>query len=138
MKGSGLFYGFVLLAAVFAVGVLEGCSREGFVSGRFILDTASRLPTWFTPTQSIPRQDVEVHITMYEPTTSLSGKVEVEVAYSNRVLDKATGTWRWHPKSLKSDRPANPPTWTIIEIRGTEEIYEQAGRNDVLTIVDRP
>jgi hypothetical protein len=129
----GLFTYSILLAAIIGLG---GCSGGGFVSGKFVLDKASRLPAWFTPTQSVSRQDVEVHITIYEQTTSPVGNVKIKITCSNQVMDKATGTWRWHPKSLKSDHPANPPCWGIFKIRGAEEIYEQTERNDRLRIVD--
>lgn len=136
MKAS--FIGHVFLVAIIASAAFDACSPNGVVSGRFVLDRSSRLPIWFKLPQTVPRDDIAVQITVYEPTTSDQGKVSVSVMYSNQVLDRAVGVWRWHPESVRSGRPANPPNWIMCEIRGTVEIYEQAERNDVLRIVDRP
>jgi len=48
------------------------------------------------------------------------------------------GRGYWHPESLRQNSPGgNFPNWVIIDVKGTEEIYEQSDGNhqDLVRIV---
>ena len=107
----------------------------GCVSGYFKLDPQSRLPTWFNNKNNIPREKLNIEITIYERTTSPKGKVNINISSNGKIIQGAEGTWCYHPKSLKKSENS-PPNWIIIDINGVQEIYEHRERNDILKIVD--
>lgn len=114
--------------------IFYACS--GCVSGEFKLDPQSRLPRWFNNINNIPRNKLNIEIIEYETTTSNKGKVKVIISSNGKIIEEAEGLWWFHPKSLKKKIPAEPPSWGIIEINGTQEIFEQKEENNILRIVD--
>ena len=127
------------LAIILGVSLIAGCSF--FVSGNFILDKDSPLPIWFENTNQIPREKTRVKITIYEAYHGVPGKIKIKIYGPNdKKLAKSTGTWQWHPISLKKIKEGNAeePIWTIVKVKGTSEIYEQSEQNNILKIVDAP
>lgn len=124
---------FLFLALTLGV-IFYACS--GCVSGEFQLDPQSRLPAWFHNTNHIPRNKLIIDIIEYETTTSTKGRVKVIISSNGKIIEEAEGLWWFHPKSLKKKIPAEPPSWCIYEINGTQEIYEQKEKNNILRIVN--
>ena len=124
---------FLFLVLTLSV-IFFACS--GCVSGNFKLDPQSRLPAWFHNKNNIPREKLDVDITIYETTTSTDAKVKLIISSNGKTIEKAEGLYWYHPKSLKKKIPAEPPNWCIYEINGTQEIYEQREENNILRIVD--
>jgi hypothetical protein len=124
---------FLFLALTLGVIV---CVCNGCVSGNFKLDPQSRLPAWFHNKNNIPREKLNVDITIYETTTSTDAKVKIIISSNGKIIEKAQGIKRYHPESLKKEFPSEPPSWKIFEINGTKEIYEQREKNNILRIVD--
>lgn len=121
-----------------ALFIMMGCS---VVSGNFVLDNKSPLPVWFKNQSNIPRENLTVEITIFEAYEYRPGKVSFKIFDSNgKKLTTATGTWEWHPISLKRIKEGNAgvPSWTIIKVNGTTEVYEQGPRNNLLRIVGDP
>ncbi len=128
-------YIFAILVGVF----LTSCSF--IVSGHFQLDKESPLPIWFKNDAAISRENISVKITSYEAYNYMPGKIKFKIYDSDgKKLADATGTWEWHPKSLKKikEGSAGVPNWTIVKVKGTSEVYEQRERNDILKIVSGP
>jgi len=124
---------FLFLVLTLSV-IFFACS--GCVSGNFKLDPQSRLPAWFHNKNNIPREKLDVDITIYETTTSTDAKVKVIISSNGKIIEKAQGIKRYHPESLKKKIPGEPPSWSILEINGIQEIYEHKEENNILRIVD--
>jgi hypothetical protein len=57
---------------------------------------------------------------------------------NGRIIQKAIGYGYWYPDSEREKAPAGThPNWSIIEVNGTKEIYEQSEANDLLKIVKK-
>jgi len=126
----------VIFLLIFSFTICSSC--DGFVSGYFKLDPQSRVPAWFKNKKKIPREKLDFKIIIYETTTSSRGKVKIIVSSNGIIISEVEGLCWYHPKSFKKAVPAEPPSWTIIEINETREVYEQSERNDILKIVDEP
>jgi hypothetical protein len=117
--------------------LFSGCS--GCVeSGRFVLDEKSKLPVWFDKNHELSRSNYNVEIIIYEEWSNRPGKIKFIIKeLNNKVIDKATGLSEWHPITSKRIENGNafPPNWSIVRVRGTEEIYEQSELNNILKIV---
>ena len=124
-----------LLFLILALSIIF-CACSGCVSGEFRLDPQSRLPRWFHNTNNIPREKLDVEIIEYETTTSPKAKVKVIISSNGKIIEKAQGLCWYHPESLKKEFPSVPPSWSIYEINGTQEIYEHKEKNNILKIVD--
>ena len=123
----------VLMAIVFT-----GCSGGGMISGNFILASESPLPVWVKMPQNMSRTQIVATIDSYERVFTETGSVIIKVATTDgKVLQRAKGKWKWHPKSFKpGSKSPEYPNWVVITINNTREIYEQKQPGDVLWIVD--
>ena len=124
----------IVLIIVLLLTSCSGCIE----SGRFVLDDESNLPIWFDKKHKLPRNNYTVEIIIYEEWSNRPGKIRIIIKdKDNRRIDKATGLSEWHPISLKRIENGNafPPNWSIVRVRGTEEIYEQSELNNILKIV---
>lgn len=118
--------------------ILAGCFLS--VSGKFRLRGDSPLPRWVALPQGMTRDQVSVTIIEYEPMFTSKSK-EIFIVKDNRgkVIQKEVGYGYWHPDSARKKIPAATfPNWTIIEVNGTKEVYEQSEKNDLLKIVKKP
>jgi biotin synthase-related radical SAM superfamily protein len=88
----------------------------------------------------IARSNVSVAITIYESTTTPQWKERFVMVdkRNGRVIQEAFGSGRWHPDSDREKSPAGTyPNWVIAEVNGTQDNYEQSGRDDLLRIVKK-
>ena len=108
------------------------------ISGNFRLDPDSPLPTWFKTPPSVSRNQLLVSIDIYETVFTDTGDVKVTVSTSDgKILQRAKGKWKWHPKSFKpGSKVPEYPNWAIITMNNTREIYEQKQSGDIFSIVD--
>lgn len=119
--------------------ILGSCSV--CVSSHFFLDDTSDLPEWFINKSSQPRSEFVIEIFEYEAYYYKPGKIKIVIKdLDGNTIVKAKGTWRWHPISLEriKDGNANPPSWIIVEINDTIEIYAQSKPGNILKIVKAP
>jgi hypothetical protein len=123
-----IFLGILLAIPIIILHVLLFLESLG---SQFVLAEDSKLPVWFTNKSNIPRENLEVQIAM---AGLFPNRIKISIFSDGHVIEKATGTWRWHPKSLKNN-PLALPEWIIININGTEEIYEHREEDDVQRIV---
>jgi hypothetical protein len=114
--------------------------RYGTASAIFHLKNDSPLPAWLVIPEGISRDQISVTITEYEATTTERWKVRFVVRDSQgHTIQEAVGTGFWHPDSERERAPAATfPNWTIIETRGTKEVYEQSEFTNSLKIVNKP
>ncbi len=128
------------LLAVALVGFTVSCDRNGATSAIFLLRADSPLPSWVVLPPGTTRDRISVTITTYEATTApkWKEKFEVQDKGSGRIIQEAIGYGYWHPDSEREKAPAGTyPNWVIVEINGTEEVYEQSEANNLLKIVKR-
>ncbi len=86
------------------------------------------------------RDEVSVTITTYEATTTPRWKEKFQVRdkRNGRIIQEAIGSGYWHGDSEREKAPsATYPNWVIIEVNGTNDIYEQSEANDLLRIVKK-
>jgi hypothetical protein len=129
------------LLAVVLVGITVSCDRNGTISGIFRLREDSPLPSWVVLPPGTTRNQVSVRITTYEATTTPTWKEKFEVRdkKNGRIIQEAMGSGYWHPDSERKKAPTGTyPNWVIIEVNGTNDIYEQSEANDLLKIVKNP
>jgi len=83
---------------------------------------------------------VKVEIVQYETTFTPKCKVRCVVSdKQGRIFQEQIGYMSWHPASLREKTPAGTyPNWTVVEVKGTKEVYEQSEANDLLGIVNKP
>jgi len=132
---------FAVLLFSFAV-CLGGCHPlYGFVESEFELSPESRLPKWFSLPDSYSRQDLTVTLTFY--SHPLYRKVKIKIygpAPARKKLAEEIGTNRWHPitdRQFKAQGTYNIyPNYSIIDVKGTDEIYEQRRPEPFLYIAD--
>jgi hypothetical protein len=134
------------------------CSdRYGTISGIFRLREDSPLPSWLVLPKGMTRDQVNVTIIIYESTydkatsTWNKSKVRFIVFKKHRWIFNALnkmwvfnkiqeqmGEEYWHPDSLRQNPPGGTyPNWTIVEVNGTKDVYEQSEFNDLLRIVKK-
>jgi len=54
-------------------------------------------------------------------------------------IQEEIGYGYWHPDSLRKNPPGGTyPNWIIIDVNGTNEVYESSEPNDLLGIVKKP
>lgn len=134
----------IFIISIFLVGIFTSCSDGyGVISGRFRLRDDSPLPSWLILPKGIDRDQVSVTIIIYEPTSGANtGKARFIVKKKHQfvnTIQEQIGSWRWHPDSLQQKAPANTyPNWIIIEVNGTNDVYEQSALNDLLRVVRKP
>ncbi len=125
----------IILLLMFAGAILEGCSN---VESVFQLAPESRLPRWIILPATYSRADVTMKITIYtfgEVKTTVYGP-----APKHEKLSEVTGTIRWHPsteqKFNEQKRYDVFPNYSIISVKGIDEVFEQKGKNDLLYVCD--
>ena len=121
--------------------LMSSCvDRHGVIGAYFRLRDDSPLPTWIVLPPGITRDQVDVEIVRYEATSTPKCKVRFIISDKNKkVLQEEIGYMIWHPDSEQKARPAGTfPNWSIIEVKGTKEVYEQSEMNDLLRIVKKP
>jgi hypothetical protein len=125
-----VFLGAILVIIVLAIYIMLISMSSG---SQFVLAEDSKLPVWFKNESNIPREKIEVQIAM---AGLFPDKIKIAILSEDKVIERAKGTWRWHPASLKKHKhTTGPPNWIIININGTEEVYEQRERNNIQRIV---
>lgn len=114
---------------------ITGCSD---VESNFQLAPESRLPKWLASSAKYSRADLTVKITVYT-----FGTVKVEIfgpAPKHEKLSEVTGTIRWHPiteQQFKEQKRYDVfPNYSIITVKGIDEVFEQRGKNDLLYVSD--
>ena len=135
-----------LLLILVLLGIVTSCSdRYGVISGIFRLRDDSPLPLWFAPPKGVCRDQLKIVIVMYDSTRDnpFGGRARIIVKKKHwlvfTTVQEEVGSWRWHPDSEREKAPAATyPNWTIVEVDGTKQVYEQADLNDLLKIVDKP
>jgi hypothetical protein len=128
------------LLAVVLVGLTLSCDRNGTISASFRLREDSPLPGWVVLPLGTTRAEVSVAITSYEATTrgTWKEKIAVRDKRNGRIIQEDMGSGYWHPDSERDKAPAGTyPNWVIIEVNGTNDIYEQSEANDLLKIVKK-
>jgi hypothetical protein len=128
------------LFALALVGLTVSCDRNGSISAIFRLREDSPLPSWVALPPGTTRDEVSVTITTYEATTTPQWKERFVVRNktSGQIIQEVIGSGYWHPDSEREKAPAGIyPNWVIIEVNGTNEVYEQSEANDLLKIVKR-
>jgi hypothetical protein len=132
----------ILPTLFLAMLVATSCSvdRHGVIGANFRLRKESPLPSWLTLPEDVDPKTVRIKINRYEATAGKKWKVRVIVhTDAGRTLADKIGYSYWHSQSEKEARPAGTfPNWTIFEIEGTKDVYEQSEFNDLLKIVDKP
>lgn len=125
----------ILLTLVFMLVFNSSCHPfYGFVESEFELAQESRMPKWVTIPSNLTRADVSLKITFYT-----FGKVK-NVVYGplpqHKILYKTIGTHRWHPITEKRGYVAKP-SYLIITVNGTDEIFEQRRLEPILYVTDK-
>jgi hypothetical protein len=118
-------------------------SCRGIPSAYFRLSDDSPLPSWVVLPAGVNRSQLSVTITVYEATTTPKWKLRFVVRDNSRLIFKTiqeeTGYGYWHPDSLRKNPPGGSfPNWIIVEVKGTQEVYQQSKLNDLLKIVKKP
>jgi hypothetical protein len=134
-KVKHLFVSLVLL------GFMASCAdRHGVIGAIFRLRDDSPLPSWVVIPEGISRDQISVTIIRYEATITPKCKVRFVVRDKHQqILQEEIGYEYWHPDSEREKIPAGTyPNWSIIEVKGTKEVYEQSEANDLLRIVKKP
>lgn len=116
----------LVLIVIFVV-LIAGCYES-----KFELHPSSRLPSWLNLPEHVERKDVRVVMTFQRP-----GEVEFDVYVEPSLMPNisADGRKSWHPISVQ--RGVNTyPNWSIIEVDGISDVYEQRKLEPFLYIVD--
>ena len=87
------------------------------------------------------RDQVSVTLTDYEQATP-GWKVRFEFRDKRKwffsKIQEEWGHGDWHPESLRKNPPGGTyPNWIIIDVNGTNEVYEHSERNDLRKIVKK-
>jgi hypothetical protein len=131
------------LLILILLGFTVSCDWHGTVSGYFRLRDDSPLPSWVAIPDGMSRDRLSVAITVYEATTTPQWKARFVVLDKRRWIfrkvQEEIGYGYWHPDSLREKHPGGTyPNWMIIEVKGTNEVYESSEANDLLRIVKKP
>jgi hypothetical protein len=121
----------------------SGCNPKcGLVDYIFELAPDSRLPRW-ADFSGYQRQDVTMKINCC--TVPWGGRAEILVygpAPDRKILLEKTVKMRWHPLSDKAKFNKYPntqfPRYSIININGVDEVFEQRNAVSSLYITDDP
>lgn len=132
---------FGLISAFFLIIVLfvYGCDpRYGFIESRFQLAPESRLPRWIKIPSNIDRNTITVEITLY---TFDRAKIVVRgLPPETQVLQEVTGKYRWHTftekQFIEKGSYAIYPNYSIINVDGVDEIFEQKRLEPLLYVAD--
>jgi len=123
---------FRLLIFTASASLLGGCTENGkTVEARFELSKDSRLPSWYLPRKNTDRSAVDCNITLYT-----GGAVRFQIT-DNRSVESAYGLSKPHP-IMKGMTYNTFPNYTIINVRGKSDVYEQRGPTHFLHITDDP
>ena len=127
-----------IIFLVFLAIVLTGCPGGGTFPSNFKLAADSPMPVWAQMPENLSRTQMVATIDIYETVFTEMGDVIVKVSTTDgKVLLRAKGKWKWHPKSFKpGSKSPEYPNWVIISINNTREIYEHKQHGNVLWIVD--
>ena len=130
-----------MVSAVVAVTFLSLLGCQDLSEAAFELGTESRLPTWFTLPQGLPRSDVTVRVAYYVTPTRRTAKVTLLDA-KKQSLAEANGTMRgFEPIMLKHSPtgfPSGYPKYEIVTVDGKTEVIEHRRAEPIFYINDDP
>ncbi len=134
-----------ILLVLALLGLTISCAdRYGMIGAIFRLREDSPLPCWVVLPKGVSRDQVSVHITRYDEYIGTKCLVRIEVKRWHLItLQTEMGAMSWHPDSKPKKTPAGTfsqetyPSWSIIEVNGTEEVYEKSERGNLLRIVKK-
>jgi len=123
-----------------ALCLVVSCDKHGVIGAYFRLRDDSPLPKWLVLPPGMTHDQVKIEIVRYEATFTPKCKVRFVVSDNQgHILQEQIGYMSWHPASLREKIPAGTyPNWTVVEVKGTNQVYEQSEANDLLRIVNKP
>lgn len=109
------------------------------ITSEFQLASESKLPVWFKMPQNRSRSDYYVRIVFrdYIPFYPKVGFYIYEQGRPEKLVSTKTGSFRWHPETIKKGSN-HYPQYMIIRVDGVDEIYVHPKRDNILYVFDNP
>jgi hypothetical protein len=118
-----LFLIFILVSACHPI--------YGIIESELKLGNGSPIPTWINLPEDNTRNDIDVSFTYYSHPIFNKVKVVAKLKKDGTVIFQKVGSYKAH-KLTKNY--ATFPNYTIIEIEGVSEVFEQKEPNNLLYV----